>query len=989
MAELEKHIEDNLITTLTQGESQWTYCPEINNEEKLWDNFKTILEQNNKAILSDTKITPEEFKKIKNDVTHSSFYEAARWLVGENGKVQVHFQRGNQTLHLTVLDNNMIAGGSSVYQVINQYQVDKNDASDRDRRFDVSLLINGIPLIQIELKSRTHPYMEAYNQIKKYVSEGKYKGLFSNVQMFVVSNEVDTKYFAPARSEELNKKFLTGWVDENNEPVGDLTLFAQDVLKIPTAHEMVTRYTVLDTDNRRLIVLRPYQIHAIEAIRKASKEQKSGYIWHTTGSGKTLTSYKVARNLVVEIPGIDKTIFLVDRKDLDSQTGDDFLSYAQNDNVDIDRTDHVTDLIRRLTDGKKHMVVTTRQKLQIVMKRLKEGSRDYVKVKGLKVAFVVDECHRSISPSTKRELEKYFKNSLWYGFTGTPIFPDNAYSIKGDLPTTTKEMYGECLHKYTIKNAIKDNAVLGFMVEYLGKENEPDNVIHSKAHMRQVLDTIINKSYYKLGMSNGAGRSYSAILTVESIQIAQQYYKLLKEIKEGKDEHVKVGEDVKKVLPDFPKFAITYSLSENEESSNVNQNEMKASLEDYNKMFDTHYTLETIQAYNENLGNRLARKNNMFETRDEQLDLVIVVDRLLTGFNAPSLSTIYLDRPPMKPQHIIQTFSRTNRLFDSGKTYGQVVTCQMPNLYKDAVDFALTLYAAGGTASDGQSEKWEKVLQETIDAVKNLKHLAPTPDACTGFTVREKKIFINLFRRVDNRLAHLKAFTRYLEEKIGVHNAINLSEEEYELYAGHYFNFVDEVKEPTGGEPGGPEGPEVPIEGPEDYELLAYAKIKVDFEYIVHLIQALVEKGFKEGDDEFTRRLNALKEIVETFASTNEKLGEILNVILELLTEDRDAFLGKSVSETIEEMIATAIEDRALTYAQKWCFDVKDVVYEIYRYRHGNISNETNFKEKGDYEKYCEINGKKIPKFKYRSMLIKEFRDPLMKDVEPLLNRKY
>ena len=984
MAELEKHIEDNLITTLTQGESQWTYCPEITDDESLWANFKRILEQNNKAVLNDTPLTDEEFKKIKNDVTHSSFYQAATWLVGENGKVQVHIQRGNKPIHLTVLDNNSIAGGSSVYQVINQYRSFKDKKRDRNRRFDVSLLINGIPLIHIELKNRTHSYMDGFYQIKKYVKEGKFKGLFSNVQMFVISNVSDTKYFASARGEELNPKFLTGWVDSNNEPVGDLTLFAESVLKIPTAHEMVSKYTVLDTDNKRLIVLRPYQIHAIEAIREASKHGKSGYIWHTTGSGKTLTSYKVTRNLITDIPSIDKTIFLVDRKDLDTQTGDDFLSYAQNDTVDIDKTDNVTGLIRRLTDGKKHMVVTTRQKLQIMMKRLKEGSKDYDTVKHLRVAFVVDECHRSISPSTKRELEKYFKDSLWYGFTGTPIFKDNAYSIKGDLPTTTEEMYGECLHKYTIKNAIKDKAVLGFMIDYLGDEDEDEEVTNSIAHMRGVLNTIINKGKYKLGFANGAGRTYSAILTVDSIEKAQRYYKLLKDVKEGKDK-LKISEDVKKVLPDFPKFAITYSLTENDATSNVNQTEMADSIDDYNKMFGTTYTIETITDYNDNLANRLARKNNKFDVRAEQLDLVIVVDRLLTGFNAPSLSTIYLDRPPMKPQHLIQAFSRTNRLYDDRKDSGKVVTCQLPETYKILIDEALTLYSAGGSSNDGQCENWDTVFTELKESINKLRSFVPTPDECLNLeTDAKKKIFIDLFRIVDNKLAHLKAFDRYIEEEDMIKTEINLSDEDYEKYVGHYINFVEELS--TGGNG---EGDINIIEGPEDYDLLSYATVKVDFEYIVHLIQLFIDNSMSQGDVEFEKRLNQLKEVVDTFTDSNPKLGDILNEILSQLSSDRDAFLGQSISEIIDDMIYKAIYERAEEYAKKWYFDVDEVIYEIYNYRHGNIRNETKFKEKADYEAYKANAEAPLNKLKFKRQLIDEFRDPLMKEAELLLNKKY
>ena len=471
MPMLEHEIEQRLIDQLCCDESQWTYRPDITTEDQLWANFKYILEQNNKARLNDTPLSESEFAKIKNDLSHASFYDAGKWLVGENGRVYVHIQRGNEQIHLVVLNNEHIAGGSSVYEVINQYQAFKTEEDDRDRRFDVTLLINGIPLIHIELKNKEHSYMDAYRQIKKYIAEGKFRGIFSNVQMFVVSNAVDTKYFAAARDTELNRKFITGWLDAENRPVCHYLDFARDVLKIPEAHEMVAKYTVLDNEKRKVLLLRPYQIHAIEAMRSASKRGESGFIWHTTGSGKTMTSYKATRNLLMDIPAIQKTVFLIDRKDLDTQTTMDFQSYALNDTIDVDETEYVGSLIKKLANSDRQMIVTTRQKMQImVKKRLKPGTKEYEKIKSLKLAFVVDECHRAVTPQTKRDLEGFFTNSLWYGFTGTPIFDENGYEQKGDLPQTTEQLYGRCLHSYTIKEAIHDEAVLGFMVENLGAE---------------------------------------------------------------------------------------------------------------------------------------------------------------------------------------------------------------------------------------------------------------------------------------------------------------------------------------------------------------------------------------------------------------------------------------------------------------------------------------------------------------------------------------
>lgn len=424
MAELESVIEQKLIDQLVYGDSQWTYRADLKTEEDLWNNFRYILEQNNKDRLNGEPLSDTEFEQVKNQLQFSSFYKAGEWLVGENGKVMVHVQRDTERLHLVVMNHEHIAGGSSVYEVINQYRAladEESQTKAQDRRFDVTLMIDGLPMIHIELKNKQHSYMDGFWQIKKYIGEGKFTGIFSAVQMFVISNGVDTKYFSAASDTELNPKFISGWLDNENNPVPDYLDFAKSVLRIPEAHEMIARYTVLDEEAKRLILLRPYQIHAIEAIREASKTGKSGFVWHTTGSGKTLTSYKATRNLLMDIPSIDKAIFLIDRKDLDTQTSMAFQAYANNDLVDVDETDNVFDLKKKLKSDDRQMIVTTIQKLQrLITKKLAEGTPEYNKIKSLKIAFVVDECHRAVTPGTKRELERFFANSLWYGFTGTP-----------------------------------------------------------------------------------------------------------------------------------------------------------------------------------------------------------------------------------------------------------------------------------------------------------------------------------------------------------------------------------------------------------------------------------------------------------------------------------------------------------------------------------------------------------------------------------------
>ena len=991
MPELEKVIEDKLIEQLVFGESQWTYREDLKTEEELWQNFRYILEQNNKARLDGQPLSDAEFEQVKNQLQFSSFYKAGEWLVGENGKAMVHVQRDTEKLHLVVMNHEHIAGGSSVYEVINQYNALKDDditTVTRDRRFDVTLMINGLPMIHIELKNRQHSYMEAFYQIKKYISEGKFTGIFSAVQMFVISNGVDTKYFAAASDTELNPKFMSGWVDTENNPVADYIDFAKNVLRIPEAHEMIARYTVLDEDAKRLILLRPYQIHAIESIREASKTGKSGFVWHTTGSGKTLTSYKATRNLLMDIPAIDKAIFLIDRKDLDTQTTMAFQAYANNDLVDVDETDNVNDLKKKLKSDDRQVIVTTIQKMQILIsKRLQEGTSEYNKIKNLKIAFVVDECHRAVTPKTKRELERFFGRSLWYGFTGTPRFAENPYPQMGDLPRTTEELYGKRLHKYTIQNAIHDNAVLGFQVEHNGPKNITDetdaSAYDNETHMLRVLDIILNKSYYKLGFQNGKGQTYEGLLTTSSIQIAQKYYELLTKVKNG-ETSLEIDEKIKQVLPDFPKFAITYSVTENEEGSHVNQEKMQKSLDDYNQMFGTKYELSQIQGYNGNLNKRLARKDAKFKSRSEQLDLVIVVDRLLTGFDAPCMSTIFIDRQPMGPHDLIQAFSRTNRIFDKNKTYGQIVTFQAPKLFKESVDNAVKLYSAGSTGTAILAE-WEEIEPAFRKSLAALRVSAETPEEVTPMSIKEKKVFVKIFQTFDRLFAQLKSFTQYDDSML---EEYGITEEEYDKYAGVYKNAVEEIKIAEGGDDSGNEPPEdetIDV----DYELMAYSSTKIDYEYIINLIQNIVtpdEDAEAISPEERQKQIDEVKQYIDEMRKDNPKVAEIMTNLVSEIEEDENKYKGQSILNIVENMKRDCIEKVISDFCVTWYASKEDVMYAALHYRNGEIPNESVIKATIDYQSYKSVQEKALPKFKYYAKCMAELKKTLDEEIKPLIS---
>ena len=989
MAELESVIEQKLIEQLIYGDSQWTYREDLKTEADLWKNFRYILEQNNKERLNGEPLSDVEFEQVKNQLQFSSFYKAGEWLVGENGKVMVHVQRDTERLHLVVMNHEHIAGGSSVYEVINQYNALKMDEDSsvnaRDRRFDVTLMINGLPMIHIELKNKQHSYMDGFRQIKKYIGEGKFTGIFSAVQMFVISNGVDTKYFSAASDTELNPKFISGWLDKENNAVSDYLDFAKSVLRIPEAHEMIARYTVLDEEAKSLILLRPYQIHAIEAIRDASKTGKSGFVWHTTGSGKTLTSYKATRNLLMDIPAICKAIFLIDRKDLDTQTTMAFQAYANNDLIDVDETDNVFDLKKKLKSDDRQVIVTTIQKLQrLITRKLQEGTPEYHKIKNLKIAFVVDECHRAVTPGTKREIERFFGNSLWYGFTGTPRFAENPYPQMGDLPRTTQELYGDCLHKYTIQNAIHDNAVLGFQVEHNGPKNKKDetdsNLYVTESHMLKVLEVILNKSYYKLGFQNGKGKTYEGLLTTSSIQLAQKYYDLLKMVKEGKTT-LKIDEKIKQVLPDFPKFAITYSVTENEEGSHVNQQKMQESLDDYNKMFGTKYEISQIQGYNGNLNKRLARKDAKYKSRNEQLDLVIVVDRLLTGFDAPCLSTIFIDRPPMGPHDLIQAFSRTNRIYDKNKVYGQIVTFQAPKLFKESVDNAVRLYSAGSTQTALLAD-WKEVESAFRKSLKALRISAETPEEVPGMSIKEKKIFVKLFQDFDKFFAQLKSFTQYEDNMLA---GYGITEDEYTDYAGQYLNAKEKIKEDTDGQI---DDPGVPVVD-EDYELMAYSHTKIDYEYIINLIQNIVSPDEESQDvtqEQKQKQMDEVKQYVEELRKDNPKVAEIMTTLIGEIEQDVNKYKGQSILNIVENMKQECIEKVVTDFCITWYTSKDDVMYAAMHYRNGEIPNESAIKETANFTSYKEVQERAIPKFKYYTMMIAELRKTLDEEIKPLMN---
>ena len=467
------------------------------------------------------------------------------------------------------------------------------------------------------------------------------------------------------------------------------------------------------------------------------------------------------------------------------------------------------------------------------------------------------------------------------------------------------------------------------------------------------------------------------MLTVESIAIAQKYYDMILKIKAGEDE-LKISDDVKRILPDFPKVAITFSVSENEEQSQVNQDSMKRYLKYYNKLFGTKYAIEGLGAYNGNLNDRLARKEKRYADREQQVDIVIVVDRLLTGFDAPCLSTLFIDRPPMSPQGLIQAFSRTNRLYDQNKEYGQIVTFRSPKEYKKKINDALVLYSKGGIGQ-AIAEDWETVLNNFVLSLKTIRTFAPTPADVNGLSKKQKKTFIKLFRDLDHDYAHLKSFSTF-EPKIL--DEYGFSQQIYEDYAAVYNNVIEELKKDPPDDTG-----DEPIR--DDYDLVAYSKFKIDFEYIVELLQGFVDfldqKDIEFNEAEFEHKLLELKEIVKDFAEDNPKLSDLLLQVLDEIEQDKAKFMGQDMSVIINQMRYTAIDKEIEKFSKKWYVPFEAVKYEAYNYKDGELANENKLKELADYATYKMEISEALPKFKFNGTLIREFKEILMPEIGSLI----
>ncbi|MFI3160445.1 HsdR family type I site-specific deoxyribonuclease [Streptococcus suis] len=714
----------------------WTYEPGIKTTEQLWENFRNILWQHNQHRL-DKPLSDTEFAQVKQIISDlKTPYEAGQFLYGISGvsELEITLDDGRHTF-LTVFDQRKIGGGDTVYQVVNQIRRAPKIPGRRECIFDTTLLINGLPIIQIEEKKDTVDVDKALNQMHQYIQERQYTDIFSTLQILVAIAPNNVRYMANTTAEKFNKDFAFHWQRKSDgSKVRNWKEFADSMLSIPMAHQMATNYMILDgTPQKQMLkVMRPYQVYAtqavIEGIKKVDFElgcNKVGYIWHTTGSGKTITSFKTAW-LASRMPKVDKVVFLVDRIALTNQTKDDYLAYdpeaGENSFGSIRETQNTTALARQLTSKDSGIIVTSVQKLDTLVKRKSFKSPDK------HIVFIVDEAHRSTGGDSFAGIQKAFKKAAWIGYTGTPNLDDTGASLR------TQDIFGPLLHAYTIKNAISDRNVLGFKVDFettidqeklkttylpdfyrqkypkwtsaqieekianLSPDDMDDAVTSSvydenPEHVRLVVEDV----FKHWANRSGSGR-YNALFTTHvgggraSTPMAMMYFREFQRINQL---HREQGGLVLKV-------GVTFALNTQNNDSMVESNTgLLEAITIYNTEFGTSFGLSDVAAYTEDLVSRLNRT-----AKDKNyLDLVIVVDQLLTGFNAPELNTLYVDRT-LKGASLIQAYSRTNRVEDMDKKpFGRVVNYRWPAHNEKLMNQALAIYADDSAANLSEAEQ--------------------------------------------------------------------------------------------------------------------------------------------------------------------------------------------------------------------------------------------------------------------------------------------
>jgi type I restriction enzyme R subunit len=853
-------IENNLIKQLNGLGYEFV---QVHDGDVLLSNLKEQLE-----LFNNTKFSVKEFNSILNHLAKGTVFEKAKTL-----RDRFNLTKDDGTSFYVRFFNNE-DWSQNRYQVTNQI----NQQGSFLNRYDVTLLVNGLPLVQIELKRKGIEIKEAFNQINRYQKHSFWSnhGLFQYVQLFVISNAVDTKYLANNQLQSVMQTFF--WGDKENRKITELTAFAAAFLNPDHLGKFISHYVVMNETFKNMMVLRPYQYFAVEAIiQQVSTSNNNGYIWHTTGSGKTLTSFK-ASQIIMDLPGVHKVVFVVDRKDLDYQTMQEFNAFKKDS---VSATEDTTLLVKQLSDDTK-LVLTTIQKLNNAIRKA-HFEKKITQLRDMKIVFIFDECHRTQFGDTHERIKEYFHKAQLFGFTGTPIFAENA--AKNEYgKRTTKDLFGECLHKYVITDAIRDQNVLRFGIEYIGKYKQKGNtlididvedidrpeVLNDEKRLAKIADYII--AYHDQKTFN---KEFSALFATSSINNLIKYYELFKKKKEAGEHDLRIAtiftfganeddEDAQDFLPE-EELAMAADPQAAYQSKHT-RDKLDEFISDYNKMYGTAFSTkdsEQFQNYFKDISKRLKeREKTTFNDDKDRLDLLLVVNMFLTGFDAKKVNTLYVDKN-LKHHGLIQTYSRTNRIFGEKKSQGNILAFR--NL-KEATDKAITLFSNKEAIEEIILPSFEAIAKRFDEALQDLLKVTPTPQSVDELVSEEEEAaFIRLFRALLRAKNVLESYADFSWDDLGI------DEDTFLNYQTKYIDLYQKVKRENAKQ-------KTSILNDIDFEVELIHRDIINVAYIIKLLAKL--KQAKKSEAEKQRKaimdllgsevqLRSKRELIEKFIDEN------------------------------------------------------------------------------------------------------------------------
>lgn len=921
----EKQIEENLIDKLK--DLKYTYRPDIRDRECLEKNFREKFEALNRVNL-----TNAEFARLRDGIVTSDVFTAAKTL----REINTFTREDGTPLQYTLV--NIKDWCKNEFEVINQLRINTDNSH---QRYDVILLINGVPVVQIELKTLQVSPRRAMEQIVDYKNEpgnGYTNTLLCFMQLFIVSNESNTYYFANNHNKHFSfnaeEQFLPVYqlADEENKKINHLIDFAEKFLPKCTLGRMISRYMVLVEVEQRLLVMRPYQIYAVKAIVDCIQQNRgNGFIWHTTGSGKTLTSFK-ASTLLKDNPDIEKCLFVVDRKDLDRQTREEFNKFQEGC---VEENTNTEKLVQRMLSDSyaDKVIVTTIQKLGLALdenskrnqSKKKNGKATFKErlapLREKRIVFIFDECHRSQFGENHKAIKDFFPNSQLFGFTGTPIFEDNSNfkQIDGSIGSfkTTEDIFEKELHSYTITNAIDDKNVLRFHIDYFKPDGNNKPKAGDSVSQQAVVETILSKHD-----SATYSRRFNAFLATASINNAIEYYKLFKKIqneRKNDDENflplyvacvfsppAEGDKDIQQIQEDLPQERL-----DNEDAPEEKKSALKEIISDYNAQYGTNHNINKFDLYYQDVQQRIRDQKypNKDYPRENKIDILIVVDMLLTGFDSKYLNTLYVDKN-LKYHGLIQAFSRTNRILNNTKPYGNIMDFRSQ---EKAVDEAIALFS--GKDHDRAKEIWlvdpaPIVISNLKDAISNLnifmqsQGLDSSPDQVNNLKGDNARAeFINRFKEVQRLKTQLDQYTDLSESDRKSIEEI-LPEDKLRAYKGSYLDLAQRLK----AQQEKSEGVDPSIQQL-DFEFVLFASTIIDYDYIMSLIAKSTEKSTKQ---KMTR-----KQLIDLICSSSNLMEEREDIIAYINSLQADEVLTEAAIKEGYQVFKAEKTNEALALVAK------------------------------------------------------------------------